>query len=145
VRRREFITLVGGAAAAWPRMAHAQPARKVYRVALVFPNAPASDMAGSDPINHYAKAFVHALRDLGYVEGRNLVLERRSAEGKYERFDAIVEELVASKVDVIIATTTATVEAARRRSRTLPIVMAAPVEARGKSRSARRQHYGVPI
>jgi putative ABC transport system substrate-binding protein len=132
VRRREFITLVGGAAAAWPRTARAQPARKVYRVALVFPNAPVSDMAGSDPVNRYARVFVHALRDLGYMEGRNLVLERRSAEGKYERFDAIVAELIASNIDVIIVTNTANAEAAKRRTRTPPIVMAVlvdPVEA----------------
>jgi putative tryptophan/tyrosine transport system substrate-binding protein len=132
VRRRNFITLLGSAAVAWPRGACAQPARKVYRVALVFPNAPVSDMAGPDPINRYARVFVHALRDLGYMEGRNLDLERRSAEGKYERFDAIVDELVASKIDVIIVTSTASAEAAKRRTKILPIVMAAlvdPVEA----------------
>jgi putative ABC transport system substrate-binding protein len=90
-------------------------------------------MAGSDPINRYARVFVHTLRDLGYMEGRNLVLERRSAEGKYERFDAIVAELIASNIDVIIVTNTASAEAAKRRTSTLPIVMAAalvdPVEA----------------
>ena len=97
LRRREFIVSVGSAAAVWPRAARAQPAQTVHRVALVFPNAPVSDMAGPYPISRYAKAFVHALRDLGYLEGRNLALERRSAEGRYERFDAILAELVAQQ------------------------------------------------
>jgi putative ABC transport system substrate-binding protein len=132
MRRREFIVSVGSAAALWPRAAGAQPAPTVHRVALVFPNAPVSDMAGPYPINRYAKVFVHALRDLGYLEGRNLVLERRSAEGRYERFDAILAELVASKIDVIVAPNTLA-EAARRATSTVPIVLAgvfSPVEHR---------------
>src|SRR5688572_16839297 len=74
MRRREFITLLGGTAVAWPLGADAQPIGKFYRVGWIFPNAPVSEMAGPDPVHLVARAFVHALRDLGYVEGRNLVL-----------------------------------------------------------------------
>jgi putative tryptophan/tyrosine transport system substrate-binding protein len=135
MRRREFILSVGSAAAVWSRAARAQPAQRVRRVALVFPNAPVSDMAGPDPINRYAKAFVHALRDVGYVEGRHLILERRSAEGRYEQLDAIVTELVASKIDVIVIPVgiNAQREAAKRAASKVPVVMAgaySPVEHR---------------
>ena len=131
MRRRAFIAWAGSAAALWSLSARAQPARKVHRVALIFPNAPVSDMAGPEPINRYAKVFVHALRDLGYVEGRNLILERRSAEGHYERFDAIVADLAASKIDVIVGASNFLAEAAKRVTSTLPLVAApliAPAE-----------------
>jgi hypothetical protein len=83
MRRREFITLVG-ASAAWPFAAEAQ--LKVHRVALVFSTAPVAEMAGPEPVNPYAKVFVRALHALGYVEGQNLVLYRRSAEGQFSRY-----------------------------------------------------------
>jgi putative ABC transport system substrate-binding protein len=89
-------------------------------------------MAGPAPINRYAKVFVHALRDLGYVEGRNLILERRSAEGQYERFDAIVADLAASQIDVIVGASNFLAEAVKRVTSTLPLVAAplsTPVEA----------------
>jgi putative tryptophan/tyrosine transport system substrate-binding protein len=62
-------------------------------------------MTGPDPIAPAARAFMQQLRTLGYVEGKNLVLERRSAEGKFERFPEIIRELVSSKVDVIVTVT----------------------------------------
>jgi ABC-type uncharacterized transport system substrate-binding protein len=131
MNRRAVISLLGGAAAAWPLAVRAQPAAKVFRVGFVFPNAPVSDMAGPDPINRYAKAFVHALRALGYAEGQNLVLERRSAEGKYERFDDIVAQLVDSKVDIIVGAGNPMAEAAKRAMGTVSVVMTSllqPVE-----------------
>lgn len=63
MRRRNFITLLGGAAV-WPVVARAQDARKVHRVALIFPNAPVSDMTGFEPVSRYARAFLRSLRDL---------------------------------------------------------------------------------
>lgn len=131
MRRREFITLIGGAAA-WPFAASAQRADRVHRVALIFPNAPVSDMTGPEPVNRYTKAFVHALRDLGYVEGSNLVLERRSAEGKYDRFAEIAAELIQGKIDVIVAANNFAIESLKRLTSTVPIIMAPsidPVEA----------------
>jgi putative ABC transport system substrate-binding protein len=123
VKRREFITVLGGAAVAWPLVASAQQAGKVYRVGLIFPNAPVSDMAGSDPVNHIARAFVHGLRALGYVEGQNLVLERRSAEGKPERYREIVAELVQRKVEVIVTAGDEMTHEAKHATNTVPIVM----------------------
>ena len=78
MKRREFIALISGAAV-WPIVLRAQQIGNVHRVGL------ATLFAGPDPINPAARTFVHGLRDLGYVEGHNLVLERRSAEGRIER------------------------------------------------------------
>jgi putative ABC transport system substrate-binding protein len=131
MRRRELIALICGAAAL-PVGARAQQVGRVNRVALIFPNAPLSDMTGPEPVSRYARAFVHALRDLGYVEGSNLVLERRSAEGKYDRFAEIADELIQSKVDVIVAGSNLAIERLKRVTSTVPIIMApavGPVEA----------------
>jgi putative tryptophan/tyrosine transport system substrate-binding protein len=80
MRRREFITLLGGAVS-WPLAARAQQAARLYRVGWLFAAVPLKDMGGSDPVDPVSRAFVHGLRDLGYIEGKNLLLERRSAEG----------------------------------------------------------------
>jgi putative tryptophan/tyrosine transport system substrate-binding protein len=131
IRRRDFITLLGGAAAAWPHAARAQQTGKVNRVALIFTTSPVSEMAGPEPIHPVARSFVQGLRALGYLEGQNLVLEHRSAEGKFERFPEIIRELVSIKVDVIVTVTNAMTRAAKDVTRTVPIVMAysvSPVE-----------------
>jgi putative ABC transport system substrate-binding protein len=89
-------------------------------------------MTGPEPVSRYAKAFVHALRDLGYVEGSSLVLERRSAEGKYERFAEIAAELIQSKIDIVVAANNFAIESLKRVTSTVPIIMAPaidPVEA----------------
>ena len=124
MRRREFIALVGSALA-WPIAARAQQAEKVFRVGLVLTTAPGSEMVGPDPIYPPTRAFVHALRDLGYIEGRNLVLERRSAEGRFERFGDIVAELVRLKVDVIVTGGNPPARAAKAVTTTVPIVAVA--------------------
>ena len=129
MHRREFITLLGGAITAWPQAAPAQQAHKVYRVGLVFTTAPLSEMVGPDPIIPGARAVVHGLRDLGYIEGQNLVLERRSAEGRFERIPAIAAELVALKLDVIIlGGTNHLVLEFKRATSTVPIVMTTSVD-----------------
>ena len=110
--RRTSCWPAGGLLAA-PLAAEAQTAGKVYRVGLIFPSPPVSEMAGPEPINDGARAFVRGLRTLGYVEGRNLVLERRSAEGRFERFAPIVAELVSLNVDVIVVTSTPLAQRAR--------------------------------
>jgi ABC-type uncharacterized transport system substrate-binding protein len=75
---------------------------------------------------HIVEAFRHGLRDLGYFEGRNLVIQYRSAEGKLERFPALAAELVALKVDVIVAANTQAALAAKQATATIPIVFAGP-------------------
>jgi putative ABC transport system substrate-binding protein len=114
--RRAFIgTLAGGLLAA-PLAVEAQQAAKVARIGYMSPNL--ADWP------HTHEAFRQGLRDLGYVEGRNLVIEYRDAEGKLERLPALAAELVALKVDVIVAPNTVAALAAKQVTRTLPVVFA---------------------
>jgi putative tryptophan/tyrosine transport system substrate-binding protein len=115
--RRAFIgTLAGGLLAA-PLAAEAQQAAKVARIGYLSPSLATSP--------HLREAFRQGLRDLGYVEGRNLVIEYRGAEGKPERLPALAAELVALKVDVIVVTSTPAALAAKQATRTIPIVFIA--------------------
>jgi len=98
--RRRF--LCGAGALLVSPFAGAQQAQRTYRVAAILTFAPVTEMAGQDPAHPMVRGFVHELRALGYVEGRNLVLERRSAAGKLERYPSIVAELVRLKTDVIV-------------------------------------------
>ena len=102
MRRREFITLLGGAAAARSLQAAAQQPKRLPVVALVFGNPPLPEMIGADPISPHARGFVHGLRDLGWIDGRTIVIERRSAEQAPQRAPAIFAELLARGVDVIM-------------------------------------------
>ncbi len=121
MRRRDFITLVGGATIAWPLAARAQQAGKVYRVGWFFSSTPLDQMAGPDPILPLGRTIVHGLRDLGYVEGQNLILERRSAEGEFERIDEIATELVGRKP--LTGAGNMLALALQRVTKTIPIVM----------------------
>jgi putative ABC transport system substrate-binding protein len=117
MKRREFITLISGAAA-WPLTARAQ-----HRVGWLFGSTPLVEMAGPDPIEPYSRAFVHGLVALGYVEGKNLILERRSAEGRFDRIDGIARELVDRKPDVIVTGVGDFLAVALQRiTRSVPIV-----------------------
>jgi putative ABC transport system substrate-binding protein len=117
MRRREFITFLGGLAAAWPITGRAQQAAKVARIGYLSTNLASSP--------HHHEAFRQGLRDLGYVEGRNVVIEYRDAEGKLERRPALAAEVVALKVDVILAAGgTLTALAAKQATTTIPIVFA---------------------
>jgi putative ABC transport system substrate-binding protein len=89
VRRREFITLVGGAAAAWPRAARAQQAKAATIGLLGTGSAPAQ--------SQWTAAFVQRMRELGWVEGRNLAIEYRWADGRYERLPALMADPVPPK------------------------------------------------
>src|SRR5215813_4575882 len=117
MRRREFITLLGGAAVAWPLAARAQPA-KVARIGflgLVSSSSHASRVA----------AFRAGLRDLGWIEGRNLVIESRWAEGDYDRLPALAEELLRLNIDVLVTHGAAGALAAKKATSTIPIVITA--------------------
>jgi putative ABC transport system substrate-binding protein len=120
VRRRAFITLIGGAAA-WPLAARAQLTGKVYRIGILEVSSAALNEANLD-------AFRQGLRELGYVEGKNLIIEYRSSDGRAERFAELARELVALKVDLIVTRGTPAVEAAARATTTIPVVMAAIAE-----------------
>ena len=117
MRRREFITLLGGAAAAWPLAARAQQAGKIYRIGIL-ETIPASRNAAN------LDALRKGLRDLGYVEGRNLIIEYRSADGHAERFPDLASELVRLKVDLIVTRGTPAAIAAKNATGTIPVVMA---------------------
>src|SRR5262245_16683532 len=121
MNRREFIALVGSALV-WPIAAGAQQAEKDFRIGLILSTIPASETVGPDPSYPPTRAFVHALRDLGYIEGRNLVLERRTAEGKFERLSDIVAELVRLRVDLIVTGGNPAARAAKAVTTTVPIL-----------------------
>jgi len=119
VDRRAFIAAVTGGLLAAPLVAEAQPAGKIARIGYL-----ATNLRGSPQASH--EAFVEELRGLGYVEGRNVVIEYRDAEGKDERLAALAAELVALNVDVIVAAAgTLAALAAREATRILPIVFIA--------------------
>jgi len=130
-RRALVVTLALGILVA-PLAADAQQPGKVYRVGLVFAASPVSQMAGPNPVHPIVRAFLHEMNRLGYVEGRNLVFERRSAEGEFERFGDIVAELLRLKIDVIVGPGNDLPREAKRLTNMVPIVMASsrsPVEA----------------
>jgi putative tryptophan/tyrosine transport system substrate-binding protein len=114
MQRRAFITLLGGAAVAWPLGALAQQAVKLYRIGILSPELPPPG---------FLEAFRQGLRELGYVEGQTIAFEVRSAEGYSQRLAALANELVRLKVDVIVAINTTSVQAAKKASATIPIVM----------------------
>src|SRR5262249_48241182 len=116
MRRREFITLVGGATFVWPFAASAQTQPKIPRVGVVFSDAPTPGTP---------KPFRQALSELDYVEGQTIVLEARWAEGRSELIPELVAELVGLKVDVLVAGSTPAALAAKNATQTIPIVMVA--------------------
>ena len=117
MNRREFISLLGGAAA-WPLRAGAQQAGKVYRIGVLEMTSATLNVA-----NVYALRA--GLRQLGYFEGQNLVIEYRSADGRDDRFPGLARELLALKVDVIVTRGTPAAKAAKNATSTVPVVMAA--------------------
>jgi ABC-type uncharacterized transport system substrate-binding protein len=118
MQRREFITLVGFSAVAWPIDAWAQQTSKVWRVGML---ETTSETLNAPNVN----AFRRGLRELGYVEGQNLIIEYRSGEGRIERFPDLAVELVRLKVDVLVTRGTPASLAAKNATTTIPIVMAA--------------------
>ena len=117
MQRREFVTLFGGAAVAWPFPAQAeQPASTVRRLGYLFSFAPAEG-------NHLWEACRLGLRQLGYVEGRGVALEPRWADGHHERLPGLAAELVRLKVDIIISAATPATLAAMAATQDIPIVM----------------------
>jgi len=115
-KRREFITLLGGAAIAWPLAARAQPAGKIYRIGFL-----ANDP--TIPAQPAGQAFLDGLRESGFVEGKNIIIERRFAEGRLDRYAVLVAELMRLEVDVLVTSANQATLAAKRASTKIPVVM----------------------
>jgi ABC-type uncharacterized transport system substrate-binding protein len=117
IRRREFIMLLGGAAGTWPLAARAQQTGKVWRVGWL--------SGGSrEATSRLDGAFLQGMRELGYVEGRDFVMESRFADGKYERYPEFAAEFVRLKVDLILTGATSAIRTLQRATTTIPIVLA---------------------
>ena len=117
MKRREFVTLVGGAAMGLPLTARAQQSGKLPTVGLLGPATPAIQ-------GQWTAAFAQRLRELGWIEGRTVAIEVRWAEGRTERFAEIASEFVRLKVDVIATGGTGAPLAAKQATSTIPIVFA---------------------
>ena len=118
MKRRSFITGLGSAAA-WPVVARAQQAGKVWRVGFL--------ASGSRPVSIESSqygGFPQGMRELGHVEGKDFVIEWRFAEGRSELFPSLAAELVRAQVDIVVAGTSASVRLVQHASSTMPIVMA---------------------
>jgi len=118
MERRRFIGVIAGGLLAAPRAAEAQQAAKVPRIGFLGNSTAALEANLVGP-------FREGLRELGYVEGRNILIEYRWAEGKYERFPALLAELIALKVDVIVTAGTPASLAVRKATTSVPLVMVA--------------------
>ena len=118
MNRRDFITLLGTAATAWPLTASAQQAGKIPRVGFMGNSTAALEVNLVGP-------FRDGLHELGYQEGRNIAIEYRWAEGKYERFLALVAELLAVPVDLIVTAGTPATLAVKKATSTVPLIMIA--------------------
>src|SRR5258708_7391415 len=119
LKRRDFITLIGGAAAAWPLAARAQQRSKIPRIGYLDPLSRSSRMAAG-----WVEAFRLGLHDLGYAEGNNIIIEYRWSEGKYDRLAALTAELVHLGIDVLVTYGTPATRAAKQATTSVPIVMA---------------------
>jgi putative ABC transport system substrate-binding protein len=118
IKRREVITLLGGAAA-WPLAARAQQGDRVRRIGVL------TGGDENDPLaKTYVPAFIQALAGLGWADGRNLRMDLRGAGGDTDRMRALAQELVGLQPDLILTSTTPATVAVQRETRTIPIVFA---------------------
>jgi putative ABC transport system substrate-binding protein len=131
MRRRDFITLVGGAILAWPHVLRAQQPARVWRIGFI--------------AHRYEKFYdplFSGLRELGYVEGQNLIVERRYAQGNAERFKEFAQEMVRLNVDAVIVVTTPAAMAVRNETKTIPIVHPAAIDPVGTGLIVSLAHPG---
>src|SRR5262249_35577074 len=120
MKRRAFITLLGGAVAAWPLAARAQQPGKTPRVGYI--------RAGNPNNDPFRDEFVRGMRDLGYVEERNIAYEFRHYGADIESIPSLINDLLRAKVDIIAAGGTAAIRAAQSATQSIPIVMGAAAD-----------------
>src|SRR5215467_7596616 len=118
MNRNVFSIVLGLSLLAFSVLAEAQQAKKVPRIGWVSGSGDPNTPFGSQ-----VEAFRQGLRDLGYIEGKNMVVEYRSAEGEVDRVPRLVAELVQLKVDVLVSGNFATIRAAKQATKTIPIVI----------------------
>jgi putative ABC transport system substrate-binding protein len=135
MKRRAFLSVMAGGLLAAPLAAEAQRAGKVYRIGFLW------DTPAVWP--HALEAFRQGLRDLGWVEGQNIVIEYRWTEGRFDRLPSLVEELVRLKVDLIVAPTSIYTGAAKRATSTIPIVFASHADPIGSGHVTSLAHPGT--
>jgi len=131
LKRRQFLSLVGATAVAWPLAALAQQSGKVWRVGFI-----------AHRHEKYYDALFAGLRELGYVEGQNIVYERRYAKGRAELFEKFAREMVELKADVIVVVTTPAAQAAMKVTTTIPIVHPAIIDPLGSGLIESLAHPG---
>ena len=128
IDRRTFFGTLAGSLLAAPLAAEAQPAGKVARIGVLSPGSPSGAGRNPSDLAVLFAAFREGLRELGYVEGQNIKIESRWAEGNYDRLPGLAADLVRLKVDVIVTYGTPASQAAKRATGTIPIVMAAIID-----------------
>src|SRR6476659_7187965 len=123
MRRREFTTLLGGAATAWPLAAWAQQTQRgSHRIAILHPSHPVAELTETSSLSYY-RAFFDELRRLGYIEGRNLTIERYSVEGHVENSSALARTVAGRNPDLVFTIGELLAKALREASATVPIVV----------------------
>jgi putative tryptophan/tyrosine transport system substrate-binding protein len=139
MRRREFVALVGGAAVGWPLAARGQQPSRIRRIGVFVGNAPSAD----DPwARRQLQPFQEAMRDAGWIEGKNINIEFRFAAGDPARFPIVASELVASAPEVIYAISHPAVEAVLRITHAVPIVFSEVADPIGPGYVASLAHPG---
>ena len=133
-RRRHFITLLGGAAA-WPLPGRAQQQTKIARIGIL-------GLASAAAVAPYVNAVRAGLRDLGYIEGKNLIIEYRFGDGNYDRLPNLAVELIHLNVDVLVTFAAPLTQAAKSATSTIPVVMAVTADAVGTGLIASLAHPG---
>jgi putative tryptophan/tyrosine transport system substrate-binding protein len=128
MRRREFITLLGGATVVWPLAARAQEPARFRRVGVLM-NVAENELEGQATL----AAFVRRLNELGWTAGRNLRLDVRWAAGDREHYRRYAQELVALSPDVILCRTSTVVAVLQQTTRTVPIVFVSPSTRLGRA------------
>src|SRR4051812_15340135 len=113
MNRRELITLLGGAAVAWPFVAFAQKSARVWRIGW---------LSSGSGLGDSTRAFLRGMRERGYIEGQNLAIEYRWAGGNDAQLDRFATELVRNRVDLIVTSGTPATLAAKHATRTVPII-----------------------
>ena len=123
MRRRIFIGSIGALWVGRLCDASAQSITRKPRIAIILTTSPQREMLGDEPQHVGIRAFVEKMKELGYIDGKSFILERRSAEGKFERFSEIITKLVDERIEVIVTAGNEMALAAKRVTKTVPIVM----------------------